>query len=91
MALKKVSQKSASLNQRLACQTIVTKDNKDIKVFISKFGRYTILTDTVRSDAQLDLSVFSKKGIVFYYNGDNLGIYRSKIYRLAVDIGNIYP
>ena len=55
--------------------------------FISNFGRYTILTDTVKSDAQLNPSVFSKKGRVFYHNGNNLGMYHGKIYGLAVDTG----
>lgn len=74
-------------NQRLACQTIVTKDNKDITVFISNFGRYTILTDTIKSDVELKPSVFSKEGKIFYHNGDNLGIYQGKIYGLAIDVG----
>jgi len=82
--LKKGKLKS---NQRLACQATVTKDNKDIKVFISNFGRYTILTDTVKSNVELNPSVFSKKDRVFYHSGDNLGIYQGKIYGLAVDTG----
>ncbi len=84
---KFLKQGKLNSSQRLACQTIVTKDSKDIKVFISNFGRYTILTDTIKSDVELKPSVFSKEGKIFHQQGDDLGIYQGKIYGLAIDIG----
>ena len=74
-------------NHRLACQAIVTKDTKDIRIFISSFGKYTILTDTIKTDVELAPSVFSNKGKVFYNTGENLGTYQGKIYGLAIDVG----
>ena len=74
-------------NHRLACQAIVTKDTKDIRIFISSFGKYTILTDTIKTDVELAPSVFSSKGKVFYNTGENLGTYQGKIYGLAIDVG----
>ncbi len=74
-------------NHRLACQAIVTKDTKDIRIFISSFGKYTILTDTIKTDVELVPSVFSSKGKVFYNTGENLGTYQGEIYGLAIDVG----
>jgi len=73
--------------QRLACQAKVTNNKKDIKVFISKFGRYTVLTDTVKRDTRLNPYVFKKKNKVFYYEDQELGYYKGKIYGLAIDVG----
>lgn len=84
---KFLKQGKLNSSQRLACQAIVTKDSKDIKVFISNFGRYTILTDTIKSDVELKPSVFSKEGKIFHQKGDDLGIYQGKIYGLAIDVG----
>ena len=36
-------------NQRLACQATVVEQSEDIIVFIPDFGRYTILTDFIKS------------------------------------------
>jgi len=74
-------------NHRLACQSIVTKNTKDIRIFISSFGKYTILTDTIKTDVELAPSVFSSKGKVFYNTGKNLGAYQGGIYGLAIDVG----
>ena len=73
--------------QRLACQAKVTDDKKGIIVFISNFGRYTILTDTIKRDIKLNPCVFKKKNKVFYNEGQELGSYKGKIYGLAIDVG----
>jgi len=73
--------------QRLACQCMVAEDEKDIKVFIHDFGKYTILMDTVETSVELNPSVSLKNGRVLYQTGEDLGIYQGKILGLAVDVG----
>lgn len=73
--------------QRLACQARVTKKAGDIKVFIPDFGRYTILTDSIETDVELNASVFRKSGRVLYHTGEDLGQYQGKIFGLAIDVG----
>ena len=63
------------------------KDSGDIVVFIPSFGRYTILTDTVETDVELDPAVFVKNGRVLYHTGEDMGPYQSKILGLAIDVG----
>jgi len=74
-------------NQRLACQARINKNSKDIVVFITGYGKYTILTDTVETDVELNPSVFSKNDRVLYQTGEDLGTYQGKILGLAIDIG----
>jgi len=74
-------------NQRLACQARVIRDSGDIVVFIPSFGRYTILTDTVETDVELDPCVFVKNGRVLYHTGEDLGPYQGKTLGLAIDVG----
>jgi uncharacterized 2Fe-2S/4Fe-4S cluster protein (DUF4445 family) len=73
--------------QRLACQARVSRDSRDIVVFITGFGRYTILTDFVDTDVELHPSVFNKNGKVLYQTGEELGPYQGKILGLAIDVG----
>ena len=73
--------------QRLACQAKISEDSGDIIVFIPSFGKYTILTETVETDVELDASVFSKNGRILYQTGEDLGPYTGKILGLAVDVG----
>ena len=73
--------------QRLACQTKVAEDTGDIEVFIRDFGRYTILTDTVETDVELNPSVFMKDSRILYHTGEDLGPYHGNILGLAVDVG----
>ncbi len=74
-------------DQRLACQAIVTEDAENIRVFIPSFGKYTILTDSLETNVELDPAVFRKGGKVLYYSGEELGSYEGKIYGLAIDVG----
>lgn len=73
--------------QRLACQARVAQDGKNISVFIRDFGRYTILTNTLKGDTELEPCVTVKNERVFYHTGDNLGQYQGKLLGLAVDVG----
>lgn len=73
--------------QRLACQARVAGDEEDIKIFIPDFGKYTILTDSVETDVELNPSVFSKDGRVLYHSGEDLGPYQGKVLGLALDVG----
>ncbi len=74
-------------DQRLACQARINKNSKDIVAFITGYGKYTILTDTVETDVELNPSVFIKNDRVLYQTGEDLGTYQGKILGLAIDIG----
>jgi len=73
--------------QRLACQAEVAEDTQSIRVFIPDFGRYTILTESIETDVELDPSVFRKDGRVLYRTGEDLGLYEGKILGLSIDVG----
>jgi len=73
--------------QRLACQARVAKDGEDIRVFIRHSGKYTILTDAVETDVELNPSVFRQNDRVLYQTGDDLGVYQGRIFGLAIDVG----
>jgi len=72
---------------RLACQTKITHDIEGIRVFIPDFGKYTILTDVVETESELNPCVFKKDSRVVYYTGEDLGPYLGKILGLAIDVG----
>ena len=73
--------------QRLACQARIIDDARDIKVFISNVGSYTILTDIIERNIDLNPFVLKKGNRVFYYPENDLGKYNGRILGLAVDIG----
>ena len=73
--------------QRLASQAKVINENGDISIFMSNFGKYTILTDIIKRDTELNPSVEKINNRVSYEGEIDLGHYNSKIYGLAVDIG----
>jgi len=73
--------------QRLACQAQVVRDDKNIRVFIRDFGRYTILVDTIKTDTKTDPCVAVKSNRVLYHTGEDLGEYGGKVFGLAVDVG----
>ena len=60
---KIIPEDKCKLGQRLACQAKVIKDTEDIIVFIPDFGKYTILTDTIETDVELQPSVFLKSDV----------------------------
>jgi len=82
-----LEQRKLKPRQRLACQAKVARDEEDIKVFIPDFGKYTILTESVKTDVELDSSVFRKDGRVLYHSGEDLGPYQGKVLGLALDVG----
>jgi len=82
-----IKQGKLEQGHRLACQAVVARDNNNIKVFISSFGKYTILTDTIKTKVELNPSVYRKNDKLFYYTGEDLGSYKGKIYGLAIDVG----
>ena len=73
--------------QRLACQARVARDDKNIRVFIRDFGRYTILIDTIKTDTELEPCVAVAHDRVLYHTGEDLGGYHGKLFGLAVDVG----
>ena len=73
--------------QRLACQAKLAKEKVDISVFIPNFGKYTILTDLVETNVELNPSVRRNGNRVIYHTGEDLGAYQGKIFGLAVDVG----
>jgi uncharacterized 2Fe-2S/4Fe-4S cluster protein (DUF4445 family) len=73
--------------QRLACQAKVIDNSGNIQVFITNFGKYTILTDAVKTDVELCPSVFEKNGKILYQTGEDMGPSQGNILGLAIDIG----
>jgi len=73
--------------QRLACQAKIVDDSSNVKVFMTNFGKYTILMDTMKTDVELNPSVFNKNGRVVYQTGEYLGRNQGDILGLAIDIG----
>ena len=84
---KIIPEDKRKFGQRLACQAMVMKDTENIIIFIPDFGKYTILTDTIETNVELQPSVFQKHDRVIYRSGEDLGSYSGKIYGLAVDVG----
>jgi len=84
---KFIKQGKLKSGQRLACQAVVKDSSKDITVFVSDFGDYTILTDVIERDIELDPFVYRKENEVFYYPDKKIGDYSGHIFGLAVDIG----
>ena len=75
------------IDERLACQARVKDTEDDIIVFIKSFGKYTILSDTTKTEVDLNPFVARKDGRVLYSTGDDLGPYHGKIFGLAIDVG----
>jgi len=73
--------------QRLACQAKVIGDAGDIRVFIPNFGKYTILTDLIHTDTDLEPCVSKERDRLVYHTGEDLGLYGGKILGLAIDVG----
>jgi len=73
--------------QRLACQAKVISDAGDIRVFIPNFGKYTILTDLVHTDTELEPCVSRKRDRLVYQTGEDMGPYKGKTLGLAIDVG----
>ena len=84
---KLLKQGKLKRGQRLACQAKIINSSRDIKVFISNIGSYTILTDIIEREVDLNPFVFKKGDRVFYYPKKDLGKYNGRIFGLAVDVG----
>jgi uncharacterized 2Fe-2S/4Fe-4S cluster protein (DUF4445 family) len=73
--------------QRLACQAKVMDGGQDITVYITNFGKYTVLSDYAQTEVDLDPAVRRVGNRVIHGNGQDLGPYQGGIYGLAVDVG----
>ena len=76
-------------SERLACQARITKPG-DVYVFIKSVGRYSILSDAVRHEVELDPLVRLADGKVLWRGpeGDRvLGPYADRMCGLAIDVG----
>jgi uncharacterized 2Fe-2S/4Fe-4S cluster protein (DUF4445 family) len=73
--------------QRLACQAKIASDRQDLYVYIPDFGKYTILSDFVETEVELEPCVFRENGRVVHSSGHDLGSYDGNILGLAIDIG----
>jgi len=80
-------QHSLGPDERLACQARVVKPEHDISVFISDFGNYAILTDTLETRVELAPAVRRIESRVVHVDEGDLGPYRGEIYGLAIDAG----
>ncbi len=74
-------------DQRLACQAQVTNLDTDIEVFLKELGAYSILTEGIEIDLDLEPPVTRKGSRVVHHSGEELGTYEGRIYGLAIDVG----
>jgi len=74
-------------DQRLACQARVVDGSRDVRVFMPDFGRYTVLTDTLSTDVEVQPWVLASGGRVVDAEGGDLGPYGGRVLGLAVDVG----
>jgi len=74
-------------DERLACQAEVARTDGDIVVLIKDFGEYTILSEGVETETDLEPAVNKEGDRVVHASGADLGPYEGKILGLAVDVG----
>ena len=74
--------------ERLACQARVVKPSGNVTVFAKEVGKYSIVTETVKTDeVSLDPFVRRDGKHIVHDAGEVLAGYRGEIYGLAVDVG----
>ncbi|MFH2068323.1 MAG: ASKHA domain-containing protein [Candidatus Omnitrophota bacterium] len=73
-------------NERLACQTTIIRELKDMSVFMKSFGEYEILKSGTEKEVPVN-PVFYKKGDKVFKNEEEIDKYQGKIYGLAIDVG----
>ncbi len=73
--------------ERLACQAELASTDQDIYIFIRDFGDYSILSETVETDVELDPCVRREGSRVVHRGEGDLGPYDGEIYGLAIDVG----
>lgn len=75
--------------ERLACQASVV-EAADLYVYVLSAGHYTVLSDTIRHELELDPAVRRVGDEVVWSGRDgerSLGAYRGHIHGLAIDVG----
>jgi len=73
--------------ERLACQARVVSNDADITVFIRDFGDYSILSESIDTQVELDPCVSRQGTRVVGRSGEDLGLYSGELWGLAVDVG----
>jgi uncharacterized 2Fe-2S/4Fe-4S cluster protein (DUF4445 family) len=91
LAEKTVAEQDFSLgeDERLACQAKVVSGERDIHIFVTAAGGYTILTDSIEGRVPLDPLVRRRGDYVWSEYGQQrrLGQYEGELLGLAVDVG----
>ncbi len=75
--------------ERLACQARIVAPT-DLYVYVVGSGDYTILSDTVRHELELDPAVRVADGRVVWTGAEqerDLGPYEGRLYGMAIDVG----
>jgi len=72
---------------RLACQARLIDTKANVYVFIRDFGDYSILSDTIQADVEVEPLVRRESGRVVHAEAGDLGPYQGEIYGLAIDVG----
>jgi len=91
LSMPTAAEKSFDLGEgeRLACQAQVVAA-ADLYVYVVSAGDYTILSDSVRHELELDPAVRAVDGRVLWTGDDeerDLGQYDGHVYGLAIDVG----
>jgi len=76
-------------SERLACQAEIVRPG-DLRVFVKNVGRYSVLSETIEREIDLEPFVRVSEGRVRAGRGEgerDLGPYAGKLYGLAVDVG----
>lgn len=72
---------------RLACQARVVNTDANVTVLIKDFGDYSILSESLETEVEVDAAVSRVGRSVRHESGDELGRYDGEILGLAVDVG----
>jgi len=91
LAEKTGAERDCSLgeDERLACQAKVVSGDRDIHIFVTAAGGYTILTDSIEGRVPLDPLVRRRRDHVWCEDGRErrLGKYEGELLGLAMDVG----
>jgi len=74
-------------DERLACQAVVLRPEGELRVFVKDFGEYTIVSESLKTEALLEPSIRREGGKVVNAAKENLAAYGGKLLGLAVDVG----
>jgi len=74
-------------DERLACQAQIVDPNVDVTVVIKDFGDYTILSESLDTEVEIDPVVSRAGHTVRHQSGEEIDRYGGEIFGLAIDVG----